>query len=388
MIPRLVIDLTCLNGTYGLGVETFAQGLTVGLSKHLSQDNVKILCSKEGEKWVRDFFINDESNRQLEIITIVPNFPFILNKILAMAYRGLLPLFLVEFLENLKWLKLKSHYKGSNVVVPSTYINVTFGQRTLVCLHDCQETTFPKFFNSRQLRYRRIKLRTTLKKAWKIQVSSTFVKVELSKLPNYEQSKIVLVPEGVDTSQFTFKPYINAPNSTLKILVPGSFLPHKNHFLLIPTLRAVLNNIDLIFLITGTENKRSRAFRDSLSEIEREHVKFLGFIPRQDLIEYYQNSDVVLSTSLYESSSLPLLEGYASGCKVIATSIPAHQEMSEIIPDIYLFDPYSPSQLSSILRTIAQDKMSGKLERKVEKKVLEKIDWKARARLYLDIFPN
>ena len=383
MIPKIVIDLTSLTGKYGLGVETFAQGLTVGIIRSTQKVRFKILTSKKGEIWIQDFLDKANLSGVVEISIVDPILPFILDKILALIYRGLLPSFLWSIIENLKWMRLRVHYSKFFVIVPSTYLNVTFGKRTLVCLHDCQETAYPHFFDKRQLRYRRIKLQATLNKAWKIQVSSNFVKSELSKIRHTRFDKFIVIPEGVDTKEFIHVEKLLSDSSTLQVFVPGSFLPHKNHSVIFDAVKTLKLDIKIVFFMTGTINDRALSFRLNLSENDRNRIVFLGFISKKELIRYYHCSDVVLSASLYESSSLPLLEGYSCGCVVVASAIPAHNEMHEIIPKMYLFDPTSPYQLSEILMKLAQDKISGKPLRPVDDTTLSKIDWSSSANIYL-----
>jgi len=55
-------------------------------------------------------------------------------------------------------------------------------------------------------------------------------------------------------------------------------------------------------------------------------VRFLGFVPQEDLICFYQNAFALTFTSYFGPDNLPPLEAFALGCPVIASSVSGAEE--------------------------------------------------------------
>ena len=90
-----------------------------------------------------------------------------------------------------------------------------------------------------------------------------------------------------------------------------------------------------------------------LEHYKREATKFLnvkfnfiGYVSRMELVQNYQKANLVVVTSEYESSSLPILEAISCGTKVIASDIPPHKEMKLKLP-FELYRLHNQYELSS-----------------------------------------
>ena len=99
---------------------------------------------------------------------------------------------------------------------------------------------------------------------------------------------------------------------------------------------------------TGLENEISINLKKNYTNPSNVTIRYLGFLSKSELRQSYQLATVVLSTSLYESSSLPLLEGISTGCVPIASNIPAHVEMSKLL-NIKLYESNSSSSLAECI---------------------------------------
>jgi len=58
----------------------------------------------------------------------------------------------------------------------------------------------------------------------------------------------------------------------------------------------------------------------------REFVQFLWRIPREKIPDLLNQADIYVSTSLYDATSVSLLEALASGAFPVVTDIPANRE--------------------------------------------------------------
>jgi glycosyltransferase involved in cell wall biosynthesis len=374
---RVVVDLTRLNGSYGYGVETFSEGFVLGLCKSLPDRLIEVVVTPTSDVWASKILAGRVTNYR--IVTCKPYLSFILDRFLALVYHSLLPMKLHSKIQNLKWKKLKTSYEDALVFIPSTYLNVTFGKNTVVCLHDCQEKVFPRYFTSDILNYREINLQETLKMSSVIQFSSLFTQNEFERFFHKKLGKNFVVSEGVDTGAFVV-PSREESNNLLTILVPGSYSPHKGHMKIVQAILQTDRDLPLRVIFTGKMNSLGQEIANAINQSGEKRIELLGYIDRDNFYDFYSRADVVLSASEYESSSLPLLEGYCARCILLASSIPAHLEMADTIP-INFFNAQNPIELASILTHLCHEKINKSLKYPaVDTIVLREIDWQMRAK--------
>ena len=82
-------------------------------------------------------------------------------------------------------------------------------------------------------------------------------------------------------------------------------------------------------------------------------VRWLDYVPREDVFALLQSASALLFVSLYEGFGLPILEAFAAGCAVIAsntTSIP------EVAGDAALLvDPLAPQAIAEAMQQVLLD---------------------------------
>jgi glycosyltransferase involved in cell wall biosynthesis len=132
------------------------------------------------------------------------------------------------------------------------------------------------------------------------------------------------------------------------LLLVGSLKPNKN----IAAVAAALSHVrDLPWIVAVAGVADARIFRSVGSHDSR--MKFLGFVPDEDLGALYAHAAWFLFPSLYEGFGLPALEAMANGCPVIA----AHAgSLPEVCGNAALyFDPRDPQSLAALLHGPARD---------------------------------
>lgn len=271
---------------------------------------------------------------------------------------------------------------GAIVYTPTTYINFHAKKlKNIVSLHDTQECAFPEFFSKREKYYRHINTLNTLEHSTAIQVSSKFIRQEIKKFyPVVSYGvRFEIIPEGVNLPDEFF---VDAELRTFDILVVASTLPHKNHKTIIEALSILDKKINLKINFTGTFSRLPAELQTNLQLLRNIDWRFLGTPTDEELAEIYRNSRIVLVASLYESSSMPILEGLSHGCVAVASSIPPHLEMSEHLP-ISLFDPSSPFELANTLHNEIKQKMPKFDKSRIE---LSTREWGSIARGYKELF--
>ena len=91
------------------------------------------------------------------------------------------------------------------------------------------------------------------------------------------------------------------------------------------------------FVIVGEGSQKSRLIKFTRDLKVPEYVEFKGELSRKDLIDCYKDSDIYISTSLSDSTSVSLLEAMVFGLIPIVTDIPGNREWIEDKKNGFLF---------------------------------------------------
>lgn len=154
------------------------------------------------------------------------------------------------------------------------------------------------------------------------------------------------------------------------ILYLGGFSLRKNLARLISSFKKVLadSEIPLNLLILG-EHSRSYPVLWKLTEELGlcDSVKFLNFVPTEDLPYFYNGAEVFVYPSLYEGFGLPPLEAMQCGTPVVTSDV---SSIPEIVGNACLLvDPYSTDSIAGQIVKLVND---GKLWQKYRLLGLEK----------------
>jgi glycosyltransferase involved in cell wall biosynthesis len=174
-----------------------------------------------------------------------------------------------------------------------------------------------------------------LKKADKIITGSEFSKNEIIKHLNYPENRIQVVKDAVDHSAYyphRSKIILNTRNIPTHykfILYVGSETPRMNVPTLLKAFYQLKKRFSPVKLLKigdpqsfGVREKNLRLIKDL--NLERD-VIFLGYVPEDELPQWYNAADVSVYPCLYAGFGLPPLEAMACGTPVITsntTSLP------------------------------------------------------------------
>lgn len=143
------------------------------------------------------------------------------------------------------------------------------------------------------------------------------------------------------------------------ILYLGGFSPRKNIARLIEAFQKVKESYEkpIDLLILG-EHSRSYPYLWSLTEklALTDNVKFLNFIPTDDLPFFYNGADVFVYPSLYEGFGLPPLEAMQCGTPVVTSRV---SSIPEIVGDAALLaNPYNIDEIAEqILKLLSNQSL-------------------------------
>lgn len=172
------------------------------------------------------------------------------------------------------------------------------------------------------------------------------------------------------------------------ILYIGTVQPRKN---LLRLIEAVSRIKDLELVIVGKTSGVGRQgwkYEEILAAPKRydveNRIKFLGFVPVEDLSGLITGAKVFIQPSLWEGFGIPVLEAMACGTPVLISD---NSSLPEVAGNAGLkFDPYSVDQIEQAIRTVVTDL---KLRQKLSKASLKRVgrfSWKKTAREVLKVF--
>jgi len=270
------------------------------------------------------------------------------------------------------------------------------GLKTVVTVHDLGAEFLPKTHQLKQRAYLKLMTDYQLKSATHIIAVSKATKEDLVKKINIDPKKIDVIYEGYDKK--AFKPL---KTDQFKDTLKSYDIESNNYFLFIGTIQPRKNLTRLIeaysqFIMGGGKrgapsSTRSAArmsdgavsrqdplipklvlaggkgwLSDEIYELPKKlgiekQVKFLGYVPDENLPALYNGAIALLYPSLFEGFGLPILEAMACSCPVLTSNISSMPEIAG--QAAILVDPYNIEEIAQgILKLNSDLKLRNKLE--------------------------
>ncbi len=269
------------------------------------------------------------------------------------------------------------------------------GLKTVVTVHDLGAEYLPGMHQLKQRLYLGLMQKYQLRTATKIISVSNATKQDLIKKLNIPPVIIQVIHEGYDE-----KLYRKLPIDIIIDRLRQYNLQPQKYFLFVGTVqpRKNLERVIQAFALdprSGGDDKLIIAgskgwLSDEIYQLPKklgieDSVKFLGFVPDEDLLSLYGGAIAFVYPSLFEGFGLPILEAQACGCPVITSNI---SSMPEISGDgAILVDPYSVEEIAEAMISIKQQAVGSKLIKKGLENT-KRFSWEKCARETLEVFNN
>ena len=192
-----------------------------------------------------------------------------------------------------------------------------------------------------------------------IAVSSAEKKSILTQYPFLTESKIHVVPNGIDPSEFNPGDKEQSRQiielrygiSGEFLLAVGSFKAVKNFNRLIEAFSSIYDRVKLKLVLLGSGEK-------GIAQI-RPNILTVGYID-DDMANFYRAANCLVCPSTYEGFGFPALEAMACGCPVIASNAGA---LPEICGDAACFvDPHDTKAIAdAIIKVTTDDSLKEKM---------------------------
>lgn len=137
------------------------------------------------------------------------------------------------------------------------------------------------------------------------------------------------------------------------VFYPAQFWSHKNHVnLLLALAELKRNGLDLPVVFVGSDKGNADYVRNFAAQLQLD-VKFLGFVPVEDLIALYRGAFALGYVTFFGPENLPPLEAFALGCPVVASDVSGARE--QLGDAALLVNPRDPSHIAAALKSLHDD---------------------------------
>jgi 1,2-diacylglycerol 3-alpha-glucosyltransferase len=171
-----------------------------------------------------------------------------------------------------------------------------------------------------------------------------------------------------------------------RILVVGRLAKDKKIDVLIRAMKDVTSTHEAYLLLVGRGDNREwlEGLVESLDL--RHYVRFLGFVPEEDLPALYRHSDIFAIASDVEVQSIPTLQAAATGLPIVAAEAAALPELVQTNTNGHLVPPDDPAALAAAIRHILDNpelaERLGQASLEIGRRHAEKETFDAYERLY------
>ena len=240
-------------------------------------------------------------------------------------------------------------------------------QKTVVTIHDLSYLYFPSAYSFQFRAFYNLLIPRILNKSDSIITVSNSEKNKISSYYSSYKDKIKVVKHGIIAQE---NETFSSENIEVKekvdkvkpyMLYVGSLSKRKNIEGVIKAFEIINKQVDIdLFIVGGGNNSFNKADIVINDELSR-NIKFLGHInDKSKLFEIYENAKCLLFPSFYESFGFPVLEAMLNYCPVIASDIPALNEICE--DKAILCDPYDVADIANkTLLVLKDEKVRNKL---------------------------
>jgi glycosyltransferase involved in cell wall biosynthesis len=267
--------------------------------------------------------------------------------------------------------------------------------RKILTVHDLVWKRYPETMEWRNSIVHRLFAERSVREADRITADSVSTKRDLKLLLGVRSTKIEVVHLGVSSHFRPHDPAVAAQRIARKfgvsekyICAVGTVEPRKNLAALVEAIGILKKQGKLThqLVVAGGKgwgkSKASEWIRNR--ELTEDDVRFLGFIPEEDLPLLYSGAAMFVFPSIYEGFGLPLLEAMACGAPVASSN---RSSLPEVAGDSGLyFDPASVDEIASTIdRALSEPDLRTELAKQGAERARQ-FTWEACARIILGVF--
>lgn len=228
--------------------------------------------------------------------------------------------------------------------------------------HDLQHVHLPGHFSREERRQRDFGYRAFAQQASLVVAMTTWGRDDIIEHLGVDPDQVAVVPWAPALEAYRSPSPMDLERTRERYALPEWFAffpaqtwPHKNHIGLLEALSLLrTRGVEVPLVCTGARTRHyGRIARTTRALGLEDHVRFLGFVPGDDLYALYRLGRVVVFPSAFEGWGMPLLEAFLAGTPVACSS-------ATMLPDLaagaaQLFDPADREAMATSIETVWLD---------------------------------
>lgn len=197
---------------------------------------------------------------------------------------------------------------------------------------------FPEVSENNQFVHRERMYSEILREASAIVAESKQGKGELLTFYNLNPEKIIVQPmppssviQQIITEDDHYR-FLEKNSLTKKgfFYYPANFWPHKNHYNLLKSFSLLIGSFpDIKLVLTGADWGNWAYLKEQIDLLKlNDYVINLGFVTFKEVKILYETSYALIMCTMYDPTSIPLIEAMACHCPIICTDTLGHREQT------------------------------------------------------------
>jgi glycosyltransferase involved in cell wall biosynthesis len=260
--------------------------------------------------------------------------------------------------------------------------------------HDLQHRHYPEFFAKHHLAVREAIFTTGCRHATALVAASDWGRADLIAQYGVPKARVLTIRQGAPTDLYddVSAAFVEEVRARLRLpaafaLYPAQTWPHKNHRTLVEAVARLrdYHDVRVDLVCTGAQNAFWPTIEEWIRELDvADRVRFLGFVPPEELKALYRLATFVVFPSLFEGGGLPVVEAFhedvALACSS-STGLPEYAGDGALV-----FDATSVEAIADALLTLNSDDALRARLRAVGRQRAELFTWQRAAEEYLRLY--
>ena len=279
--------------------------------------------------------------------------------------------------------------KNDIVYHPFQYLSILSRSKQIITIHDFIPLYYPEVAKH-QYYYYKIVMPILLKKAHKIVCISENTKNDVVKFFNVDEDKLIKIYNGYDEKLFNTNAIkdnvLNKYNTDKPYFISvGAGYSHKNLETALKAFKNVTESNLCEFIIVGKDSDYINKLKVLCKELKiEEKVRFVGYVPDEDLPTLYNKAIAFVYPTLYEGFGLPILEAMACGTVVLCSN---NSSLPEVYGDAAIsFDANDIQEIEKSMNLILSNKDESIRLIELSKKRIAMFNWNITANEIIKLF--